>query len=319
MNINKLFILLLILFALTFSVFATSHLPQNLLKIQEANDEAASNYAKILTISLVFIAGLTSIFSPCILPLIPAFFSYTFKERKNITKMTSVFFLGFALSFIFLGLIAALIFKSTLLVFQNNLSLIVKISGLFLVIFGIMLILGKGFAGLKLKNQNMKKNSLGIFFYGIIFAFGWSACLGPILSGVLLMVSVFNNYFTAAYLMLFYSLGVFIPLFLLSIFFDKSKLLRKNIFNKSISIFGIKTHITKLISGIMFLFLGTIFLIFGKTAVLNSFNMFGAKNYFYIYQNYIIKNSYLFNILGIVLLIILLSLILYFIFRRKEK
>src|SRR3989344_4876783 len=100
----KLFIFIFLIFLLSFSVIATSHLPAGLLKAQEANQKLASDYLETMTIALVFLAGLTSIFSPCILPLLPAFFAYTFKEKKNITKMTSVFFLGFSLSFIVLGL-----------------------------------------------------------------------------------------------------------------------------------------------------------------------------------------------------------------------
>ena len=224
------FILFYFLFLiLIYSVFASSHLPEGLLKAKEANQQAALNYINILTIAIAFLAGMTSIFSPCILPLLPAFFSYTFNSKKDITKMTLIFFLGFVLSFISLGLIASFFFKSTLLVLQDNISFLVRIFGLALIVFGAIALFGIGFSGFKF-NYKFKNNYIGVFIYGIIFAFGWSACLGPILGGVLLMVSVFSNYFTAFYLMLFYSLGIFVPLFLLSIYFDKSQFLRKKYF-----------------------------------------------------------------------------------------
>ena len=312
----KFFILFLFLI-FSISVFATSHLPIGLLKIEEANNQLALNYLETFSIAIAFLAGIVSIFSPCILPLLPAFFSYTFKERTNITKMTLIFFLGFTISFIFLGIASVTIFKAAFSSLQNNFQLIIRIFGLAMIGLGIMTFIGKGFSGLLL-NKKFKNDSLGTFFYGIMFAFGWSACIGPILSGILLMTSIFNNYFTAIYLMFFYSLGIFLPLFLLSIYFDKSQLLRKKILEKEIEIGNFKTHITKFISVILFIIVGLVFLIFGSTAIVNTSNLFGLRENFYNFQDYLVNGGILLNILGGILIIILVILIYYFGFRRKE-
>ena len=317
MKCSKYFLFLLIVIIFSSVAYAAAELPVGIQKIQESNKQTAENYLQTFTIALVFLAGIASIFSPCILPLLPAFFAYTFKEKTNITKMTLIFFMGFSISFMLLGLASVTIFQTALILAQDNLGLIIRIFGLIMIGFGIMAFAGFGFSGFT-SNKKFKNDTVGIFIYGILFAFGWSACLGPILAGILLMVSVFNNYFTAVYLMLFYSLGVFVPLLLLSIFFDKTKLFRSKILERDISIGRFKTHISKFISGILFIFTGLIFLVFGNTSIFNSSNMFGLRDYFYNFQDFLISNSSEYSLIGFIALLLFILVIYYFGFRRKD-
>ena len=83
-------------------VLAQLELPPGL---QQGVKETLTNAQK-LSFLVVFIGGVLSVLSPCILPTLPAFFAFTFKEKKNLTKMTFIFFLGFALVFVLLGLIS---------------------------------------------------------------------------------------------------------------------------------------------------------------------------------------------------------------------
>src|SRR3989344_8149077 len=146
MRLNKLFFILVLILS-SIAVYAVSDLPIGLLKIQEANNNLAQNYLQTFTIALMFLAGIASIFSPCILPLLPAFFAYTFKEKTNITKMTLIFFLGFSISFMLLGLASVTIFQTALILAQDNLGLIIRIFGLIMIGFGIMAFAGFGFSG----------------------------------------------------------------------------------------------------------------------------------------------------------------------------
>ena len=43
--------------------------------------------------------------------------------------------------------------------------------------------------------------------FGMLFALGWAACLGPILAGILSIGMVFSNFFYAGLLLFFYSLA----------------------------------------------------------------------------------------------------------------
>ena len=129
-------LLLLSLIIFTSSVTADSHLPKGLLKIIEYNEKTTENIALKVTFFVAFIAGILGILSPCILPLLPAYFSYTFKEKKNITFMTLIFFIGFSISFVTMGVVAG--FLGEQLMSALKVGWLVTLAGIFIIIFGIM-------------------------------------------------------------------------------------------------------------------------------------------------------------------------------------
>jgi|TARA_B100001971_G_scaffold213855_1_gene248568 cytochrome c-type biogenesis protein len=302
-------------------VYATSHLPIGLLKIQEYNDNTARQFLQNISFIIAFLAGMTSIVSPCTLPLLPAYFAITFKEKKRITLATFVFFLGFSSIFILMGVLATVL-GLTLSMVLSGISWIVPAVGIILITFGIMILLGKGFPGISFKRK-FSKNWIGIFLAGVFFAIGWSACTGPILSGILVMTSTFGNYLTAVYLMFAYSLGVFVPIFILSFFYDKFRLDKSAIFSKEInfSILGKKYHtnIPNVIAGIIFILFGLAFIVFKGTSLVNSFDMFGLRNYFYSWQDYLILNVKLFNIIGIIIFAVFILTLGYFLVKEIKN
>lgn len=293
-------------------------LPPGLLKIQEYNANLAQEFLQNISFVIAFLAGMTSIFSPCILPLLPAYFAITFKEKKKITLATFIFFLGFALVFVLMGLLATLTGKSLISVF-GSIGWLIPAVGIALVIFGIMIFLGKGFPGINVKRKS-RNDAIGIFLAGAFFAVGWTACTGPIISGVLLMTATFGNYVTSSYLMFAYSLGIFVPLFILSFFYDKLRIDKVKWLNKetAIKIAGKKFHtsIPNIIAGILFIFLGIIFIFFKGTSIFNGLQMFGLKQYFYSWQNSIIGNVNMFNIIGIVIFSAFILVLGYFLVKE---
>src|SRR3989338_39753 len=326
---NK-FVILGIVFILFLSVNVLGHdgedhsvIPEGLLKAQESNLEQANNYLHTITFIVAFLAGILTILSPCILPLFPAFFAYTFKDRINITKATLAFFLGFTFSFMGLGLLAVAIFKTSLVVLQIKMSILVRIFGLFLIGLGIMAALNKGFSGIVFKTK-FKNDIFGTFLSGMFFAIGWTACVGPILAGILLMGSMLNNYLQILGLIFMYSFGIFVPLFILSFFYDKYQLHKKSwVKGKEIEILlfnqTIKTYTAKVISGVLFILLGIVFLIGGNTSAFNGFNFLGIRDYFYILQDKIsvVIPIYL-QIISFLIIILFIYLIWRFI-RKNEK
>ena len=78
-------------------------------KISSYNQQHAVFLLQNLSFFVAFIGGIVSVLLPCTLAILPAFFAYTFKERKEITKMTLVFFIGFSLIFVILGIFASAI------------------------------------------------------------------------------------------------------------------------------------------------------------------------------------------------------------------
>ncbi|MEK6947247.1 MAG: cytochrome c biogenesis CcdA family protein, partial [Nanoarchaeota archaeon] len=283
---NLIFLLLLLLIPLSFS-------QTGLEKIQQYNQEQAVFYLQNLSFFVAFVGGMISVLLPCTLAILPAFFAYTFKERREITKMTLVFFVGFSLIFVILGIFASAIGQTLASIQVANTKMLVMVAGALLISFGIMTILGKGFNFINL-DKKTGHDIFGIFSFGILFGLGWSACLGPVLAGILLIASTFHNYFYAGALLFFYSLGLFVPLFLISIFFDKFNLTQASwIKGKEfeVKIFG-KTffiHTTKVAAGILLIASGLIFVIYNGTTKFNTLDPLKISIYAYIFEGNLFK------------------------------
>lgn len=304
-------------------VSAQLDLPPGILAIKEYNQQYALEFIQTVTIPLVFLAGVISIISPCILPLMPAFFSFTFKEKRAITKMTLVFFFGFSMIFVMMGIAAAYVGLS-ILSFQQSISSAVIIAGLGLLFFGILSFFGKGFSSFIKRNVKTGTDTGGVFMMGIFFAVGWSACLGPIIAGILLVVAVIGNVTYGAMLLFVYSLGIMAPLFVISIFYDrfnignnkwlKGKTVNFNLLGKSVT-----THTTEMISGILLMSLGLIFILFQGTNVINLNVPIGSSILFNELQRSLMQSPIIASVIGLLILILMLVGIILVVFKRKRR
>lgn len=326
-------VLLLLVFLVAFASIVTAHenhsheednsseLPIGLQKIIESNQQQTLDFSVKISFFIAFVAGILGILSPCILPFLPAYFSYTFKEKKNITKMTLVFFVGFAVVFVVMGIIAGFIGERSLSILQSN--WLVTVAGAFLILMGFVSISGKGFASFIKPNRKFNNDILGTLLFGVFFAIGWTACLGPILAGILGIGALLHNIFYSAMLLLFYSIGNLVPLFVLSMLYDKfdlskSRFIKGKMFKFKIDDKTYHIHSTNLIAGILFLFIGIILLIFKGTSVFNSWDLFGTKQYFYSIQNALIGWQYA-NLLSIILFLIFILIVGIFLWKRHKK
>ena len=310
-----------LLFALVFSFVAYAALPQ-LETLRQAELQQAQLSLQNISFIIAFIAGLLSLLSPCILPTVPAFFAYTFKERSAITKMTSVFFLGFTSVFVLLGLVAAYI-GASLSAFPQQYAFLPVIGGLFLIAMGLLQLAGRGFSFMKIsvsRSRHSVHDTSGIFVMGNAFAVGWSACLGPILFGILSIASVLGNYVYAAFLMLSYSLGIFVPLFVLSFFYDRYNFKNSRIVKgRVLSISGKRIHSSSLIAGILFIIMGLVFIFYEGTAVINTTDITGTKQMFYDWQRELLSPSLQLNAIALIALVAFLLIVWKFLKRDRDR
>jgi cytochrome c biogenesis protein CcdA len=185
---------------------------------------------------------------------------------------------------------------------------LIRIAGFFFVLLGLMSLLGKGFSSFlkvdKLKASS-KNDKIGVFVFGIAFALGWSVCLGPILAGILLMAGILKNFLYAGLLLFSYSLGIFVPLFILASLTDRYNLAEKPFFRKGIKLGRFRTNAANLIAGLLFIFLGIIFILFGGTSFLIALNPFGSLSFFYELQQKLIGMRFL-NLIGLIILVLLI-------------
>jgi len=210
---------------------------------------------------------LLSFLSPCVLPLIPSYITYitglSFSDLQaehpsHIVRQKSIlhsiaFILGFTLVFVLLGASATLMGSF----FLSNATLIRKTGGILIILFGIHvtgLIPFKLFMSEKrLTIKHKPAGYFGSFLVGLVFAAGWTPCIGPILAAILTLAATESDVYHGIVLLLFYSLGLGIP-FLLSSLAMHQFLQIFNRFKKYIRVFEVITGLFLVIAGIMLYF-----------------------------------------------------------------
>lgn len=177
-----------------------------------------------MDILLAFSAGLLSFLSPCVLPLVPAYLSYlagsavseiqTPKARANLLFRSVCFIIGFSVVFILLGVTVSSLSR----LFTANLGVIRKAGGILVFLFGLhMTGLFKIKALYKEKRflpQGNFGRRIGPLFLGMAFAAGWTPCVGPILSSILIYAGSMETAGKGTFLLVVYSLGLAVPFFL---------------------------------------------------------------------------------------------------------
>lgn len=186
-------------------------------------------------VALSFAAGLLSFLSPCVLPLIPVFLSFIMGEsilektsrekmRYKLLGRTLLFVAGFSFVFVLL----ALVFGGGMRFLGSSASLIIsRISGVLVLLLGINLLfnllpfLAQEFR-IDTKGKIDRLGWLRAPLFGMAFAAGWTPCIGPILSTILLYAGNSGNAAHAAILLSAYSFGLGLPFILTGIFFDRA-------------------------------------------------------------------------------------------------
>lgn len=228
-------------------------------------------------IPAAFLSGVLSFLSPCSLPILPAYFAYSFQSsKKNIVLMTVAFFLGLATTMTLIG--ASVTAIGSLLV--RNISALSFIGGGVIILFGVLSLLGKGPAGIQFQDTPARTVG-GSFIYGATFAIGWTACIGPILGAILTLLATQGaGIFQGALLSFVYAMGLGLPLILVSALF--SRLGNGSRFWKFIRGRGVTIHIggqelsfhsTTLISGLLLIAMGVLVM----TGTLNTITQMGLN------------------------------------------
>jgi cytochrome c-type biogenesis protein len=187
-----------------------------------------------VTLIAAFGAGFLSFISPCVLPLIPGYLSFVsgvsleemrdesaVAARRQVVITSLAFVLGFSLVFIALGASASAVGK---FLFRNS-NLLGKIAGVLVIIFGLhtMGVFRIPFLETEKRLQaGAKPKSLfGAMMVGMAFGFGWTPCIGPILSGILVLAGSQDTIWEGVVMLAVYSMGLGIPFLLTSLAINK--------------------------------------------------------------------------------------------------
>ncbi|RJX23847.1 MAG: cytochrome c biogenesis protein CcdA [Dethiobacter sp.] len=182
-----------------------------------------------LNVAVAFGAGLLSFFSPCVLPLIPAYMAsmgvqLSAKEpalKGRLLTMSLAFVLGFTLIFIIMGISAGLL-GSLLLEYREALY---RLGGVIVFFFGLKQLgifnlpfLERSWSGIS--RAPAARGIFSSFLMGAIFSLAWSPCAGPVLAGILLLAMGAGSPSTAAFYLFVYSMGLAVPFIALAVFWD---------------------------------------------------------------------------------------------------
>jgi cytochrome c-type biogenesis protein len=184
---------------------------------------------------MAFGAGLISFLSPCVLPLIPGYISFisgvslqemkdgshgnglSISQKRTVVLNSICFIVGFSAVFILLGASATWI--GTLL--SARISFLTKVAGLVIILFGVFKLgLFRPLVFFKEVRFNIERKKAGFIWalvIGASFAFGWTPCIGPILTGILAFAGTLGHINQGVLLLSVYSLGLGIPFLLTAV------------------------------------------------------------------------------------------------------
>ena len=188
-------------------------------------------FTEAVSFPAAFLAGFLSFLSPCVLPLIPAYFTFitgfSLEEltenrnseiRKKVVFSTVSFVCGFSLVFILMGASAS--YLGALI--YNYRETIRIIGGILIILMGVHLTGIIRIPGLDVEKRiHMDKKPLhflGTFIIGMAFGAGWSPCIGPLLGSILIIAGSQETVRQGIVLLAIYSAGLALPFIIISVF-----------------------------------------------------------------------------------------------------
>ncbi|MBJ2356275.1 MAG: cytochrome c biogenesis protein CcdA [Sphaerochaeta sp.] len=176
-----------------------------------------------------FLEGIISFISPCILPILPLYFSYLAggvaeqdQEKNLLLKNSIAFVIGFTILFVALGAASTTIGQFL----QSHLDMLNRIGGVLVILFALN---NLGFVLIPALNNNHKFQMKGLqnmnvpksMLFGLVFALGWTPCVGPLLGSALMMAANAEMVTKGMLTLFFYAMGLGIPFLLSAILIEQ--------------------------------------------------------------------------------------------------
>jgi cytochrome c-type biogenesis protein len=192
-----------------------------------------------ITLAVAFAAGLVSFASPCCLPLVPVYVGFIVGSdadrvrpaRSAAFRQSLAFVLGFTVVFVALWASIGLVGYAL----RDHVNLLRQLGGAVLVVMGLHVaglislpVLGRQAGAGANMGRLLQRRPDGTVIepaprvgrsvlFGVVFAAGWTPCIGPILSGIIGLASLRSDVAQGTVLLLAYALGLGIPFILVAL------------------------------------------------------------------------------------------------------
>ena len=213
-------------------------------------------------------AGTLTLLSPCSALLLPSFFAYAFASRRALVARTLVFYLGLLVTLVPLGTGASA--ASSL--FYGQRPLLIAVAGWTIIGLGVLQLLGRGFTVPGAARLNSAVTARGgdgwasTFLLGSVYGLA-GFCSGPVLGAILTVAATQESPWQGGALLAVYALGMAAPLLVLAAVWDRFDLgSRRWLRGRTLSLGRLRVHSTSLVSGLLFIAVGVVFLRYDGTA-----------------------------------------------------
>ena len=232
----------------------------------------------VATASLItaFLAGVAGLFAPCCIGvLLPSYLASVFRTRTKIFLMTFVYYLGLLTVFLPLGLGIASLGG----LFRDYHGLFFAFGGLFMIALGLSLVLGKSIMlPIHVHPKIGKQHNFSSLYILGIFSGIATSCCAPVLAGVLALSAMPGSWVLGGVYALAFVTGMVVPLFLVALFVDRTKMLKRfQALKRPVHyrIFGqwVSAYLSNVVSGILYILIGIFILLFERSGP----EAFGAK------------------------------------------
>ncbi|MEU0129844.1 cytochrome c biogenesis CcdA family protein [Streptomyces sp. NPDC006289] len=213
------------------------------------------------------LGGLLALVSPCGALLLPAFFAYSADSAARLLARTGLFYAGLATTLVPLG--AAGSYAGRIL--YGHRDALVLGAGWLIIGLGLAQIAGLGFASRRIaavSGRIRPTTALSVYALGAVYGLA-GFCAGPILGSVLTVAAVSGSPAYGGLLLAVYALGMAAPLFVLALLWERFALGRRAwLRGRTLRLGRLGVHSTSLLSGLLFVGLGALFLAYDGTTAL---------------------------------------------------
>ncbi|WCD87659.1 hypothetical protein KPP03845_104048 [Streptomyces xanthophaeus] len=211
--------------------------------------------------------GLLALLSPCSALLLPAFFAYSIDSASRLLARTGIFYAGLASTLVPLGAAGSYAGRF----FHSNRDDLVLAGGWLIIVLGCAQVLGLGFASKRvaeLSGRIRPTTALSVYALGAVYGLA-GFCAGPILGSVLTVAAVSGSPVYGGLLLAVYALGMAVPLFVLALLWERFGLGRRRwLRGRAFTVGRLELHTTSLLSGLFFIILGVLFLVYDGASAL---------------------------------------------------